>query len=697
MAASSKKTARKNTGRIKGETLFIIDKNSLKDVETSDDIKVDIVKITKGTSALKLTCGGRNQAPRITLHDTSNPWKLSRFHYLAFDVTNPGKKDLVVEIRMNEVPWGATGTVIPSGKTRTCRANIGQKLPEYYEKKIIGMYLLPDGISKGENADSVHLLALVIPCPLKGTTVYISNISGEGKVTFPSEKEVAGKFFPLVDQFGQYRHTDWPEKIHTLKELKQYIATEDKDIKKHPGPSGWDKYGGWLKGPQLKATGHFRTEKVKGKWWLVDPDGHLFWSHGMGCVRPGDGSTTITDREFYFSALPDASKYAQFYSSRGWSAPFGYYKGRATTSFNQTAWNLYKKYGDTWKKKADENIPRRIRSWGLNSLGAWSSPEIFLKSIVPYAPIISSGSRKLEGSEGHWTKFPDPYDAGFAESLIKGITAIEKSITDPYCIGYFVNNELTYGDPTGIGRWTIASPADQPAKIVMADFLKKRYPDINQLNASWGTKFSSWDDLLKNTQSLDIRNKDTEDFTVMAINEYFKRIRDTLKKLAPDKLFLGSRLDFHWYPSETNLNEWDARTGWIVNIAAQYCDVVSFNRYRSTAEDVRPGNCDKPVIIGEWHHTTLEKSTFYRGPEHFTENLKSRAQKYDYFVKSCMNNPHIVGAHYFQYYDQPTVGRADGENFSCGFVAICDRPHDDMIAVSRKTGKSMYTMRLSGG
>jgi agarase len=84
------------------------------------------------------------------------------------------------------------------------------------------------------------------------------------------------------------------------------------------------------------------------------------------------------------------------------------------------------------------------------------------------------------------------------------------------------------------------------------------------------------------------------------------------------------------------------------------------------------------------------------GEEHFSQSLKMRAEKYEYFVNSCLNNPYIVGAHYFQFLDQPTVGRGDGENFSCGFLNICDRPHEEMVNVSRKIGKEFYQTRYSG-
>lgn len=556
------------------------------------------------------------------------------------------------------------------------------------------MYNLPNEIIQTEEkADSIHKISFLAACPVKGATIRLSNIRSEGNLIFPTAEQLEGDYFPLVDEFGQYRHADWPEKIHSMDELRKSVQAEREDIKSHPRPADWDKYGGWLKGPQLKATGHFRTAKVEGKWWLVDPEGRLFWSKGIGSVAVGDGQVPISDREFYFSNLPDSIQYREFYQKEGWGAPFGHYQGRHPVSFNQTGWNLYRKYGKNWKEEGNALALERLASWGENTVAAWSSPGIFLKSEIPYTPIVMIHSKKIEGSKGHWYKFPDPYDESFVESLTNGLNELEKAKTDPYCIGYFIDNELTWGDGSGIANWTIASPANQPAKIALLDFLKKKYLDVGHLNSRWHTQFASWDDFLKNTKELNLNNEDTKEFTLLAVHEYFKKISGTLRKLAPAKLYLGPRLDFHFYPSEIDLNDWDFRNDWIVNIAARYCDVVSFNRYRNTAADLRPGDFDKPVIVGEWHHTPLGKGSFYTNAENFAENLQMRAEKYKYFLKSCIENPYIVGAHYFQFFDQPTVGRSDGENFACGFLSICDLPHGEMVNASRKIGNTLYPMR----
>ena len=72
-------------------------------------------------------------------------------------------------------------------------------------------------------------------------------------------------FFPFLDRYGQFVHRDWPGKIKSDADLVRAREVEAKDMAAHPGPKDWDKWGGWAAGPQLKATGHFRVEKVDGQ------------------------------------------------------------------------------------------------------------------------------------------------------------------------------------------------------------------------------------------------------------------------------------------------------------------------------------------------------------------------------------------------------------------------------------------------
>ena len=99
------------------------------------------------------------------------------------------------------------------------------------------------------------------------------DVSGE-----PWAKMATKDFLPCFDKYGQFKYREWPGKTHSDAELAAAAAEEERDLAAHPGPKGRDAFGGWAEGPKLKATGRFRTEKVDGKWWLVDPLGNLFWS-----------------------------------------------------------------------------------------------------------------------------------------------------------------------------------------------------------------------------------------------------------------------------------------------------------------------------------------------------------------------------------------------------------------------------------
>ena len=211
---------------------------------------------------------------------------------------------------------------------------------------------LPGGISDEQGIDpaNVNQVLLFVDRPKKDHAFAAANFRAGGEADrLPADE---AKLFPLVDAFGQYRHKDWPGKVHSVEELHQRREEESLDLSKNPGPAERDQYGGWSSGPQRQATGRFHTEKIDGVWWLIDPEGKLFWSHGIDCVGSGNAVTPITDRENWFAELPPAgSPLAAFYGEGNW-APHNYYEGRGTyRTFNFTAANLRRKYGEQWESE----------------------------------------------------------------------------------------------------------------------------------------------------------------------------------------------------------------------------------------------------------------------------------------------------------------------------------------------------------
>ena len=80
---------------------------------------------------------------------------------------------------------------------------------------------------------------------------------------------------PLIDEFGQYTHDNWPGKAHSEADLKTAWTAEADALKQSAAPPDRDAYGGFAS-TKAKATGFFRVEQIDGRWWFIDPDGHLF-------------------------------------------------------------------------------------------------------------------------------------------------------------------------------------------------------------------------------------------------------------------------------------------------------------------------------------------------------------------------------------------------------------------------------------
>jgi hypothetical protein len=115
----------------------------------------------------------------------------------------------------------------------------------------------------------------------------------------------------LVDAYGQSTRAKWPEKVASDEQLKSAAAKEQQQLKTwlaEREKSSLDKFGGLNRGPAFKASGFFRTEKRDGRWYLVTPEGHPFYSLGVNTVAANVNQTYIAGREWMFESLPKAEE-----------------------------------------------------------------------------------------------------------------------------------------------------------------------------------------------------------------------------------------------------------------------------------------------------------------------------------------------------------------------------------------------------
>ena len=493
------------------------------------------------------------------------------------------------------------------------------------------------------------------------------------------------KFFPFIDAYGQFKHKEWPGKTHSDDDLKKALETERADLAAHPSPDGWNPYGGWAKGPRQKATGRFRVEKINSKWWMVDPEGCLWWSHGPVRVTSSSAVTPLDGRECYFTDLPKAdSPFALFYTTRD-ALLWPYYEARGIQrTYDFSSANAFRKYGADWRARYADLAHQRLRSWGMNTIANSSDKGICLQRRTPYCDRFELKSPDIEGAHLGWWKFKDPFHSEFRANFRRQLAQRKEELDDPWCFGFFVDNEISWGNETALADWTLQSPATQPAKIEMIRRLKEKYGAIAQLNEAWKTGYNDWDALLQSQQKPPPGAKDDcAAFTAVVTEAYFKNIRDEFKAVAPNTLYLGCRFA--------------GSTKAAVQIGAKYCDVISYNLYRHTLDDFKlPEGVDKPVMIGEFHFGALDRGMFHPSLIEVADQA-ARGKAYATYIASALRHPNIVGAHWHQFGEQPTTGRFDGENLQNGLLDVCDTPYPETIAGIREVGYRLYEIRNEGG
>lgn len=490
------------------------------------------------------------------------------------------------------------------------------------------------------------------------------------------------KFFPFIDKYGQFVHSEWTGKIHTDSDFKKHLLKESEFEKSLPPLPERDDFGGLIcEDIKLEATGYFRVEKVRGRWFFVTPSGNLFWSIGV-CAFDMSNSTRITGRENYFS--PDAKIDEQEFLER---LPFDKTKSNFFC-FNER--NIHIKYGKNRSAHLDTSL-RRIQKWGINTLGCWSNKDTVKLSSRPFCALMEYPAVPEITTGGMATSplsLPDFYSDEFPNLLASKIKNIAGDLQNPLCLGVFAGYKLFWQRSERfelLPRAVLSSPASQNAKIALRKMLENKYEHISKLNAAWSSSYKSWNDFLSirdffpNTPQSKI---DMDEFSSDYTERYFKLCSDAVKAVNPKILFLGSR----FAPNTPDI---------IIAVASKYCDAISLANYPKSTEDVKlPENSsDKPILLCEFNFCAQDRGVF--GGGHSPVKTTDEAAKLlDAFINSAAESPSVVGVHWMRWIDAPASAKHNGENSASGLIDICDTPIYPLVLALRKASDNSYNIRL---
>jgi len=633
--------------------------------------------------------------PAITFKPKGGAWDWSQKSRLVIPVENPSDQALTLQLRVEDPKRWLTGQAAIAPRSSGNLAISISAPPPVSMGMIAGPSLAPAGLdpdtlpvtaTEGSiDATAVTLVRLGMLRPSSPRPLLVGPLRVE-----PDCSSYDG----IVDGFGQFLPGDWPEKVSSLEMLRAKGAEEERAL------APWladlprrDRFGGLLDTGGFRATGFFRTEQRNGRWWLVTPEGNAFFSIGMDVTAPA-GETYVDGREFMFRDLPapngELAAHWSEHDDRGGLWPRRDRMFDHGHAFNFYTANLQRKFGPDWRSRWREEAARRLEAWGFNTIGNWGETELWAMHSLPYTVPLW-----LEG-EFWWGGIPDPFDPRFAAAADEmARDAAARFGGDPWLVGYFVDNELAWGrgwstDPRehyALAIGTLGRGPESPAKSAFTAQLVETYREPERLAEAWGIPLTSWDGLrgagfalppasLSNPAVI----RDLAAFTQRFAEAYFRAVAEALHRRDPEHLYLGSR--FAW------------RTPEVVEACARWCDVVSFNLYqRSIANDhdewARFHALGKPALIGEFHFGSTDRGLFWEGLVG-AGSEKERGPAYAHYLRAVADNPDFLGAHWFQYLDEPLTGRTlDGENGHVGFVTVADLPYEEFVAAARGANLSV--------
>ncbi|HNR29539.1 MAG TPA: beta-galactosidase [Candidatus Hydrogenedentes bacterium] len=617
--------------------------------------------------------------PNVFFQAPPEGWDWSAFSGVAVALYNP--TDTAVSVSMRVDNAGADGVNHCNNAWGEAPARDRFVLRCYFNtgdaEVFWGMRGVPERgpLGSGPKLDTTKITAfqVFLPRPQQEHTLVFERAWLFG----PGGDRDARVPMPFIDRFGQYAHADWPGKLHEESDFIERRAAEETALAAAPRLPGRDRLGGWADGPRREATGWFRTEKVDGKWWLVTPEGALFFSLGMDCVGTGE-QTFVEGRDGWFAWLPGEDEpdfrafLGQVEGAHSGADRIGG-KGRAFSFYRA---NLLRKYGENWPEAWRETTYRRLESWGFNTVGNWSQHDTLDNSPMPFVAATGIGGvRPIEGARGYWAKMKDVYAPEFEEQADRAFAWVgKKYASNPLCIGYFCDNELAW---EGFARGTLDSPLDQPARVAFVAQLRERYPEIDELNAAWGTDATDWDALRTPTRPNAAAKADLDEYLYRFALRYFDIVRAACRRHAPHQLYLGCRFAGLTPPP-------------VARACAEVADVMSYNLYYQEIPREKFLEYDKPILIGEFHFGALDRGMFHAGLV-AKEDQAARAAAYARYVRSVAAHPNFVGCHWFQYVDEPTTGRwFDGENYNIGFVTVADAPYPELVEAARRAHDGLF-------
>jgi hypothetical protein len=489
------------------------------------------------------------------------------------------------------------------------------------------------------------------------------------------------------------------------------------------GSIALDQYGGVVRQPcPSGAAAAFYVNKINNRWVFCTPAGHAMWMLGVQNVTP-DKSTDDMGGNYYDRMLV--------------------------------------KYGtvETWGRVQAV----RLKSWGFNTLGEYSDyrlwfllPNVSILNVTYYsyrnAYNYSTGPTKdlISGTDPTvYTGYrahsaPDLYDPAYAQyadgymaadspgikSLAAGPWLIALCPDDrDYLFGFGPGPDTSAGNSPHLAWIALVTAPTQASnggwgvtytdtavhtKLALRDFLKTRYNnDINQLNAGWGSSYTSWDSAGGwgvGTGLLDEKGKhswvcgdwlalsgcsnalktDLDDFLYQYSTTYFQIATAKIKKYYPG----------HMVTAPAALNSDGVTRRQILKAAGENTDIIYAEIDSQQILDLTVKYAGDHPIIASQEFVANPDSAFFRYPQptaSWTATTQpargvlyaNKVNLYFNYATTASGTRQIAGFSFFQFLDKWA------EKYNFGLVTLSDNAYDGRESVTGPGGIGVRSVPCS--
>jgi hypothetical protein len=255
---------------------------------------------------------------------------------------------------------------------------------------------------------------------------------------------------------------------------------------------------------------------------------------------------------------------------------------------------------------------------------------------------------------------------------------------DPRVLGYYSDNEIGWWNAI-LWKMTLEQPASSGQRQRLVRLVRDAYDgDWNGLVRDFEPQSAaSWAELDRGGMlwlrpgSDGIRT--IRRFLGLAAERYYELMRAAIRKVDPDALYLGDRYQSFYYPQLAAASR--AHVDVVsTNLNVSWNDGTFVDSYLDTLHELT----GKPLLVSEFYMAAQENRSNNKNEVGGFPIVTTQAERADALantLRRLARLPYVVGADWFQYYDEPPHGRTlDGEDYNFGLVDIEDQPYQEVTA-----------------